>query len=118
MNNKIKNITGIALLSIFVFYTCSITLFPHKHIINGVVYIHSHPYQKDSKGNPNHSHSLAQIHTIQILSQLSITSFVLCVSFVKIAICFALLIVRKYNFSGYPLVIRNLRLRAPPAIRP
>jgi glucan phosphoethanolaminetransferase (alkaline phosphatase superfamily) len=117
MSNKTKNITGIALLLIFIFYTCSIALFPHKHIINGVVYVHSHPYERDSKGNPKHSHTLDQICTIQILSCLLFIPFIFCDFLKKIAIYVIILISGILNFHGCILVFRDLRLRAPPFVR-
>jgi hypothetical protein len=114
MSNKIKNITGTAFLFLFIFYTCSITLFPHKHIINGIVYVHSHPYEKDSKGNPIHSHTSEQIHTIQILSHLSVIPFIHYVYFKKVGTFVVRLFIRILNLLNYIFVISNLRLRAPP----
>jgi hypothetical protein len=114
MSNKIKNIIGTAFLFLFIFYTCSISLFPHKHIINGIVYVHSHPYEKDSKGNPIHSHTSEQIHTIQILSHFSIISFTHYVSFKKVGTFVVRLFIRILNSPNYTLVISSLILRAPP----
>lgn len=50
-----------------------ITLFPHVHVIDGVVICHSHPYSGTSD-NPGHSHSSAQLDTI---AHLSLALFVL-----------------------------------------
>ncbi|MCC8034343.1 MAG: hypothetical protein LIO77_00195 [Rikenellaceae bacterium] len=63
----IKRIVSTALLAIFCWYMGSVTLFPHVHIVDGVVICHSHPYS-GSSDNPGHTHSVLQLETIAHLS--------------------------------------------------
>ena len=58
--NRLKRnrIAGISLLILFALYWCGITLFTHSHVVNGVVVVHSHPY------NTEHTHTQAQFETI------------------------------------------------------
>lgn len=65
----LKDIFAVLLLGLFLWHLCSITLFTHTHIVDGVVICHSHPYT-GSPDNPGHSHSHAQIVTIAHLSLL------------------------------------------------
>ncbi len=64
--NRLKKnrIAGISLLILFALYWCGITLFTHSHVVNGVVVVHSHPY------NTEHTHTQAQFETIFYLSLL------------------------------------------------
>ncbi len=117
MSRKYKNIITIAFLSIFILHTCSITLFPHKHIINGVVYIHSHPYEKDSNGNPKHSHDLGEIYTIQVLTHIWVTPLIFNSFLQKITTYVIRLITKILDLFYYALLIGNLRLRAPPKLK-
>lgn len=114
MRMKNKNIIKMALLIIFIFHACSVTFFSHKHLIDGVVYVLSHPYQKDSNGNPTHTHDLVQINTIQILSHISIIPFLLFVCLQKITIYIQTINTISFNqLHNIPLV-GNIKLRAPP----
>ncbi|MCD8073083.1 MAG: hypothetical protein LUE10_07965 [Alistipes sp.] len=76
-NKTIKRIASTALLAIFCWYMGGVTLFPHVHVVDGVVICHSHPYSGTSE-NPGHSHSLLQLETI---AQLSLLVFILAVIF-------------------------------------
>lgn len=53
---------------VFISYVSCISFFTHTHIINGVTIVHSHPFLKDSQGNPDHTHTSAEVQLIQILS--------------------------------------------------
>ena len=55
-------IAGLLLFLLFTQYWCSITLFAHSHMVNGVVIVHSHPYKAE------HAHTQAQFETILYLS--------------------------------------------------
>ncbi len=61
MNIGKRNIAiiGALLLSLFSWYWCSVTLFPHEHFVDGERIMHSHPLAGSS-----HSHSSSQVHTI------------------------------------------------------
>lgn len=60
------------LLLLFVGYYSSVTLFFHAHLVNGVVVVHSHPFQKSTGNGPtqSHSHSSSALVLIQHLNQL------------------------------------------------
>lgn len=47
---------------LFIFYFGGITLFTHTHVVNGVIIVHSHPY------NSEHTHTAQQAETIFFLS--------------------------------------------------
>lgn len=77
-----KNIRNTAkvLLLLYIGYFSCISYFIHRHVYNGVVYVHSHPYKKwakESDGNKEppfetHHHTSAGFFTFNQLS--SITS--------------------------------------------
>ncbi len=50
------------LLLLFSMYWCSISLFTHFHVVNGVVVAHSHPFKSA------HNHTESQLETIFFLS--------------------------------------------------
>lgn len=47
------------LLTLFLTYQVSITMFTHVHIVNGVMIVHSHP-----SSNKDHTHTGGQVITI------------------------------------------------------
>lgn len=67
---KVKNrITVSLLLILFIAFYGSVTLFIHTHNINGVVIVHSHPYNPFSGKHPgDHHHSAKELIYIQLLS--------------------------------------------------
>lgn len=59
------------LLSVFIFYFGSISLFKHTHQINGTYYVHSHPFNTDANGLPlKHQHTKSELFVLEILSSL------------------------------------------------
>lgn len=56
------------LLLLFLAFWCSITLFPHRHLVDGRVYVHSHIYFGGTAQQPAHQHTLQQL---QLLAQLA-----------------------------------------------
>ncbi len=56
----------------FVSFWSSSTLFPHKHTINNISFVHSHPYSSsDSSNNPfNHQHTANSIIVLQLISSI------------------------------------------------
>ena len=44
MRKRLKNIGALLLLVLFAGYWSCVTLFPHVHHIDGLLYVHSHPY--------------------------------------------------------------------------
>ncbi|MGL5786726.1 MAG: hypothetical protein ACRCX4_07915 [Bacteroidales bacterium] len=66
MRKNRRNIfTSGILLMILAAYAFCITSFTHSHIINGVMIVHSHPFEKDT----THNHTKSQVLTIDQLSQ-------------------------------------------------
>lgn len=47
------------LLTLFVAYQVSVTMFAHVHYVNGVMIVHSHP-----NNNQNHTHTEGQVLTL------------------------------------------------------
>ena len=57
--------TPLLLLTLFLTYQASITMFAHVHIVNGVMIVHSHPSQ-----DKQHTHTAGQVITIAHLSDI------------------------------------------------
>lgn len=57
-----RNITKCLLPLLFITYLGGITLFTHSHVVNGVIFAHSHPFAGE------HEHSEAEAETIFFLS--------------------------------------------------
>lgn len=55
MFRKCRNFVGILLLSVFLGQFLGSSLFPHTHIMKGVVVAHSHPYNFLEKHKHQHS---------------------------------------------------------------
>lgn len=99
----------IFLLTLFLAYQASVTMFSHVHYVNGVMIIHSHPNQ-----DQDHTHTEAQILTIAQTA-----------NFVGVEPCSYLLdfvnwdVVCEYEINGEVSFIcecdaQQIRLRAPP----
>lgn len=65
-NNR-RHLAAFMLLLLFVGYIGSISLFMHRHIIDGETIYHSH-FFNGSADNPSHSHSTQQVKVISVLS--------------------------------------------------
>ena len=112
-------ILKILLLSLFIIYYASITLFTHSHVIDGVTIVHSHYFKTDNSAKssfPTHKHTTNQLTLISQLSlfqslQLWIGSFLLIILFGK---KFNLKVYR--GFLNLKHFFTNLSLRAPPVI--
>lgn len=59
-----RRLTSTLLLVLFVGYFAGITFFPHKHIINNQVVVHSHPFS----GSESHTHTTSAINLLVQLS--------------------------------------------------
>lgn len=77
LGNKIKNAARILLL-LYIGYSGCVSYFIHSHVYNGVIYIHSHPYNKSAKDSDDkqlpfetHHHTSAGFFTINQLSNLA-----------------------------------------------
>lgn len=62
-----RHLAAFMLLWLFVGYIGSISLFMHRHIIDGETIYHSH-FFNGSADNPSHSHSSQQVKVISALS--------------------------------------------------
>lgn len=58
-------IWAICLLSVFATYYGAVMLFAHVHVVNGVMLVHSHPFNKQ------HTHAGGQALTLHFLSTFS-----------------------------------------------
>lgn len=58
---------SLLLLLLFVEYVGSVTLFVHRHIIDGETYYHSHIYSGSTE-EPNHTHTSQQLKLITAIS--------------------------------------------------
>lgn len=86
MNNQIRRHTAFILLLIYIGYASSVSLFIHSHIYNGVLYVHSHPFNNSStkKGplpieSDHHSpHSFFTLNQLSLIlaSGVKINSFI------------------------------------------
>lgn len=56
---KTRLILSLALLTLFVAYQASISMFAHAHIVNGTMIVHSHP-----SSDSHHTHTTGQIIAI------------------------------------------------------
>ena len=59
MNKVIKILSVWFLILLFVTYTSSNALFIHIHVVDDVIYVHSHPYNKGEADH--HEHSIKQL---------------------------------------------------------
>ncbi len=116
LNERIKSVLKIALPVLFIYYAASVSLFVHTHVVNGVTIVHSHPYSKNSDGNPAHAHSGTQIELIHQLSTFfaadQIVSSIVIVSFFQL-----LEVILPFVFCSISKGIAGglSRLRPPPA---
>ncbi len=111
--NRCKRWIAFMLLWLFVGYVGSISLFPHRHIIDGQTIYHSHFYA-GSADSPNHSHTSQQCNAITALS------FYIALTATMAAMAGAMLRnereVESYSLQGISQRVQEcLLLRAPPA---
>ncbi|MCB6963284.1 MULTISPECIES: hypothetical protein [Phocaeicola] len=109
MSKRRYIIAPLLLLTLFLTYQVSITLFTHVHIVNGVMIVHSHPLS-----GKHHTHTTGQvisiahlstIHTLEAEVQAEMTVFR------------PLLYVLEYKintFRAKALCAQCIHLRAPP----
>ncbi len=109
---NVKSVITALLLALFCWHLGSVTLFPHIHVVDGVVICHSHPYS-GTPDNPGHSHSSAQLDTI---AQLSMLVFVLTALTGVLALfrTFTAAVCTRMRQEVTPATVHALRLRGPP----
>ena len=64
MRSKVRIFIPILLLTLFVGYQVSISMFSHIHYVNGVMIVHSHPSTDNQ-----HTHTASQILTLAQMSE-------------------------------------------------
>ncbi len=108
-----KRLYAAALLLLVVSYVGGISLFPHSHIVDGKVVVHSHPYAAGTAERPGHNHSATAIFAISHLAHAALfvmvatafTSFAGAVTFFSVKESFALCLSRHIDVPA---------LRGPP----
>lgn len=100
------------MLALFCWHLGSVTLFPHIHVVDGVVICHSHPYS-GTADNPGHSHTSSQLDTI---AQLSLLVFVLTALTGVLALfrTSTAAVSTRMRQDVVTAPVRALRLRGPP----
>ena len=101
------------MLFIFIVYVGSITLFTHRHIIDGQTVYHSHLYSGTDE-QPSHTHSSQQFKTLQAL-----TMYVALATSTPLLITIpptkGFTLVASNTYCVTSQVLRLFSLRAPPA---
>jgi hypothetical protein len=112
----IKKLLSLVLLSMFLAYYASITLFSHSHIINGVTIVHSHPYSKGTDSKPfNHQHSEKGVALIQFLSHFSSLTVASLLSLgILLTLLYKIAVITRAEDPLIPSINSGLSLRAPP----
>ncbi len=109
----LRRLLKISLLGLFLFYYSGNVMFYHSHLIDGVWVIHSHPFPL-SKTAEGHTHTQAELTTINILSH---ATFLLAATLASLVVIKFLLDVyctvwQTFTFQNKALLIKSLR--APP----
>lgn len=113
MHKLIKKLLGIIILAIFIGQFIGSAVMPHRHIINGVVVAHTHPYNVFSKHS--HQHSQDEIILLHKLSHaIFITAKGLSVN-TPLLLSLRLPITFSLVCTNVPSTIHYL-LRAPPFV--
>lgn len=115
MNKTIKKISAWLLILLFVAYTSNNALFIHIHIVDDVIYVHSHPYDKGEADH--HDHSMKQLTLLDfhhntayypdLLATVDLTPYLL-----ESNVVYNNIYIQKDSSHGFD----NHPLRAPPAL--
>lgn len=115
-SNIYKSFLSGALLTLFLGYLCSITLFTHSHIINGVTIVHSHPYSKDHTSKDT-AHTDTELQLIESISSYLSGSVDFFISIPKDVYSLKrkinVFLEKTFHFIPIPF---DFSLRAPPSI--
>ncbi|MDE6799092.1 hypothetical protein [Bacteroides caecimuris] len=109
MSKRKYILTPLLLLTLFLTYQVSITLFTHVHIVNGVMIVHSHP----SSGK-HHTHTTGQVISI---AHLSVIQTLEAEAPTEVSVFRPVLYVLEYKtntFRAKAPYTQCVRLRAPP----
>ncbi|WP_373837932.1 hypothetical protein [Bacteroides heparinolyticus] len=108
---KFRNIIKWFLPLLFIVYWGGITLFTHSHVVNGVIIVHSHPFQGE------HEHTEVQLETIFYLTSFVSTSLTLCpaaASVFFVLLCVLVVLATERIKCGRSC--GGISLRAPPCL--
>jgi hypothetical protein len=114
LENRLNKVFKYCLLTLFIGYYGSITLFYHSHIVLGETIVHSHPYKTGSNGYPLHSHTDKGYITIQFLSFFAFTFLFVYFNFKTIAPLVFKIISEAKEGLTYHIFHYIYLLRAPP----
>lgn len=92
-NKNIIRALKVLLPLLLIFYFSAITFFPHRHVINDVFVVHSHPYKKNACGEPDHTHTPDEIVIIQNLSTYQVTDVII------LSVIFTLFLLKPRNVN-------------------
>lgn len=121
MQNRKKIQLTYLLLFIYIGYFATVSLFIHTHVYKGVVYIHSHPFNKSSSNENQlpieaHHHTANTFFTLNQVSWIPAgavkAAIILNIALPIFRVVFKELILKKV--FTYPKFIFNLR--APPLL--
>lgn len=112
---KIRSYLRILLPALFIGYLSCLVAFTHVHIVNGVTIVHSHPYQTNDEGIPNHVHGYAEFQLLHQLSVLQVLGSSLIVALLAVFYSYFHKLTIVPVYPDYIIPFRGKRtLRAPP----
>ena len=109
-----STISSLLMLLTFITYVGNVSLFSHRHTIDGQTVVHSHIYSGDGE-QPGHSHSSQQFKTIEALAMyaaLAATSL----QHIATPLQYATTLIQSCTYNVVPQSVLHFSLRAPPAI--
>ncbi|MCL1969430.1 MAG: hypothetical protein FWF65_08345 [Bacteroidetes bacterium] len=113
--NKIRKVTALFLLMLFVGYYGGVTLFFHTHIINGVMIVHSHFHAESHHNTKSGGHTE---QSITLIAQISHFDYI-DLAYNNIPNCSEFQLHKNTIFETTHWVASiyfdNISLRAPPA---
>ena len=114
--DKFRKYLKIILPALFIAYLGCLVAFTHVHIVNGVTIVHSHPYQTNDEGLPNHVHGYAEFQLLHQLSVLQVLGSSLTVAILTVFYSYSHKLSIIPVYPDYLIPFRGKRtLRAPPA---
>lgn len=109
-----RTLSSLLMLLTFITYVGNVSLFSHRHTIDGQTVVHSHIYSGDGE-QPDHSHSSQQFKTIEALAMytaLATTSL----QHIAAPLQYATTLILSCTYNIVHQSILHFSLRAPPAI--
>lgn len=109
-----RTVSSLLMLLTFITYVGNVSLFSHRHTIDGQTVVHSHIYSGDGE-QPDHSHSSQQFKTIEALAMytaLATTSL----QHIAAPLQYATTLIQSCTYNIVHQSILHFSLRAPPSI--